>query len=144
MIKEMTIQDFNDTLLTNFKRHQVITEMWVDQKTDWNIQKTHKIRKWDQEKRQWLLSYLKTIVENGGVVIGVYKKTQLIAFSSIENKLIKDFINLSMFFVDDDYQHQGIGSQLFYKTCLKAKDLGATQLYISSIPAKKLSTSIPI
>ena len=63
----------------------------------------------------------------------------MIGVSALESEFIgrkKDQLQLYFHHVDNHYRHRGIGGKLLTKIVEKAKELGATKLYISATPSK--------
>lgn len=140
LIRELTHSDLHTDLLQNFNHHQVIDRIWVKEESGWVLRDAHSIRRWDEEKRQWIPRYLLEQVNNGGGAYGAFDGDRLVGFVSVDGHLQgsdEQYANLTMLFVDDEYQRRGIGRKLFHAVVKKAGQIGAKKLFISAIPAEK-------
>jgi N-acetylglutamate synthase-like GNAT family acetyltransferase len=79
------------------------------------------------------------ICDRNGVLLGAFVKDRLVGVSVLESEFIgkdKDQLQLYFHLVDSNYRHRGISGELFRKSAMKAKELGAKMMYISATSSK--------
>jgi len=94
---------------------------------------------WNSDKVKEHISRLYKLYDNGGFVYGAFDNEKIVGIATITNKFIgknNDQLQLEFLHVGKNYRKKGIGKKLVNKTKLKAKELGAKKLYISSIPSQ--------
>lgn len=140
IIQELRQTDLNDTFLQNFEHFQTYHRIWKKTDDQWVLEETNSIiRKWDNEKRLWIPKYLGQKLDNGGYTFAAYLENKLVGFISLDGDHLgssKQYMNLSMLFIDDRYQRRGIGKLLFDKCAKRALNVGAEKLFISAIPSE--------
>lgn len=95
---------------------------------------------WDHEKKLSVVHALRTGLQDGGIVIGVYQQMELIAFANVESNRFgtrKEYVEFPYIHVSKELRGSGIGKRLFQICCEKAKQLGAEKLYIAAHPANR-------
>lgn len=138
-IRELHTSELHTSLLRSFHHHQTWGRTWVRGDTDWVLKAKCGVRQWDNAKRQWIVPYLKQQINRGGCVLGAFDGNRLVGFASVDGLLRgadNAHANMTMLFVDDEYQHQGIGKALFTAIAGKASEFGAEKLFISAIPSE--------
>ena len=138
IIKPISI--FSPTLLTGFSHDQKWSEQWVKQEGAWVLEQTTQCRKWSNDKKVWISSYLEEQTKHGGQTYGAYIYDRLVGFAAHgAPKMIDEikWINLTMLFVDEDYKRRGIGTLLFDKIITSAKEKGVEKIFVSAIPSKE-------
>lgn len=137
-IQLLSRQDISDDFLEGFNHKQRITAKWKKVNDAWVTVETDILRAWDDEKRGWIPGYLRKQIDHGGSVLGAFYDDRLVGFCSVDGVLLGEhakYANLTMLFVDDEYQRQGIGRSLFCGIKKAAGDLSADRLFISAIPS---------
>ena len=137
-IRKLEADMLTEDMLLGFKHHQVILKKWINKHERWELIDTFEVREWNEEKRKWIPKYLQQQIERGGSAVGAYIKDNLVGFCCIDGiEEIKgcQYANVTMLFVDDDYQNMGLGKALFTSICESAKKLKAEKLFISAIPS---------
>ncbi len=75
----------------------------------------------------------------GGVVVGSWKGSRLVAMASLDIRPVGDdpeVMKLDMLYVDVEHRRQGIGRQLIEMLAERARRSGATALYVSATPTR--------
>lgn len=141
----MTIKilwDIPDDFLSGFQHDQIIRRKYVQSDGAWKVIPADEHRAWSPEKRLWIPQYLREQSKNGGTIAAAYEKTsgELLGFASVDGVLRGTnarYANLTMLFVDDRFQRQGIGARLFRELCSRAVAMGAEKLFISAISSEE-------
>lgn len=137
-IEKLKEADIKSDMLINFKHKQKITKKWVRNETAWEMSEASDVREWSGDKRIWITDYLKQQLERGGFAVGAFSDDTLIGFGCIDGVLrgnTAKYANLTMLFVDDEWQGKGIGTLLFGKISMYAPSLNADKIFISAIPS---------
>ena len=138
-VRKLCKEDLTPEMLMGFRHEQIWTKQWCRMADEWCLESCEKMRTWDLEKRKWIPNYLLAQIENGGYVTGAFDDSQLIGFSCVDGVLsgkLARYVNLTMLFVDDRYQRQGIGKKLFLAAVNATQTIGAEKLFISAIPSE--------
>ena len=139
-IRQLTCEDLKTDFLNGFNHNQTWNKQWVKENNSWVLKDCVMSREWDNEKREWIPTYLLEQINRGGATIGAYVKDKLVGFCSIDGTLRNGYANMTMLFIDDDYKRLGIGKKLFLSISEKAKTIGAEKLFISAIPSQDTIT----
>ncbi len=137
-IKSLKPSDIRPQMLVSFSHKQVISDKWVKDGGRYELIKSDEIREWSREKRVWISQYLTDQIVRGGFAVGAFYDDRIIGFSSIDGIVrgeTEKYVNLTMLFVDDNWQRKGIGGSLFRQTCLCAQKTKADKIFISAIPS---------
>jgi GNAT superfamily N-acetyltransferase len=136
--KELSLEEVHENFLSTFNRYQETKQVLVKHQ-DQLIMKTDSfIDDWDDVKKLSVIQSLKTCIQAGGSVFGVYHQTELIAFANVEStrfSMHNEYVELPYIHVSYDLRGSGIGKKLFEVCCKKAKLLGAEKLYIAAHPS---------
>ena len=138
MFKILSLTDIYPSMLENFKHRQYISTKWVKGGNGWELTKASELREWSDEKRIWITQYLCQQIERGGYVAGAFYDNHMIGYAAVDGVLggeYEKYANLTMLFVDEDWQRQGIGKELFRMICQCATGIKAEKLFISAIPS---------
>ncbi len=138
--KNLSTNDLSDELLNSFNHNQSWSKQWIKENDQWVLRKVSKSREWDIEKRKWIIKYLSEQIERGGSVIGVFDNARLVGFCSVDGILRGSqnlYANLTMLFIDDEYQRKGIGKTLVLLIMKEAAKIGAEKLFVSAIPSEE-------
>ena len=135
----LSAADLSPGLLSSFRHRQLIRRKWV-RRADWELCGAAEVREWDREKREWIPEYLRWQLERGGSALAAYSGDELVGFCALDGCLSGEtarYANLTMLFVDDGWQGQGVGKALFRLICVQARKLGAEKLFLSAIPSEE-------
>lgn len=138
IIKSLSPSDIYPEMLDSFNHKQIISNKWTKKDGHYVLTQTYEVREWSRDKRIWISQYLYQQINRGGYVVGAFSDSKMIGFGSLDGILqgtSKKYANLSMLFVDDEWQHKGIGKSLFEQMCVFAKSMEADKIFISAIPS---------
>ena len=112
VIRFLRPSDLHTQMLAGFQHRQVISDKWVKDGNGYELIKTDEIREWDKDKRIWIPGYLMQQIERGGTAAGAFMNGRIIGFASLDGILMsrpEKYANLTMLFIDNRWQRQGIG-----------------------------------
>ncbi len=138
IIKPLSPDNLTTNMLLDFNHTQHIKQKYIKKENEWILTPVDIVRQWDLEKRQWIPEYLAEQIERGGFALGAFEDETLVGFCCIDGYLCgqtANYRNLTMLFVDDNFQRKGIGRKLFQQACSIALQKGAEKLFISAIPS---------
>lgn len=133
--RNITLEELNADLFSNFIRHQVVTKVRRIENGEWMIKDEPFIDDWSDGDYEFLVSCLKNTIMTGGLLYGAFSDDKLKGFVSVESELfggMQKYLDLTSIHVSEDMRGNGIGRQLFHKAKEWAKANGAKKLYISS------------
>ena len=133
-VRELNIDDINESLLDYFNRYQEVNKVWRVENDRKVIKDISFTEDWNYTKKQTIINEFKETLLNNGAVFGAFEETILIGFASLSDMLLgenKEYIQLLQLQVSYDFRGKGIGKMLFHKCAEKANRLGANKLYIS-------------
>lgn len=136
--KKLTIEEIRDNFLSTFNRYQETHQVLVKYQDELIVKKDSFVDDWNHEKKASVIHSLRYCLQAGGVVIGVYREHELIAFANVENVIFgtdSDYVELPYIHVSKELRGSGIGKRLFEICCEEAKLLGAKKLYIAAHPS---------
>lgn len=137
-IRLLTPSDIYPEMLESFKHKQIISNKWVKTGDHYELAKANEVREWSKDKRVWISQYLCQQMNRGGFAAGAFSHSQMVGFSCLDGILqgiLEKYVNLTMFFVDDEWRRKGIGKELFKQMCLCAENMKADKIFISAIPS---------
>jgi GNAT superfamily N-acetyltransferase len=76
------------------------------------------------------------MLEAGGVLLGAFEGDTLAGLGVLRYKLTLTMAQLALLHVSREYRGQGVGKMLVQEMFRLAREDGARQLYVSSIPSK--------
>lgn len=115
--------------LENNGRLELKNEFY-DVKNEWWI---------NEEVEKILLPRLYDLFDRGGTIIGAFEGTVISGMVALESEFIgkyKDQLKLDILFVSKKYRKTGIGKNLMNLAIEKAREKGASKLYISATPSQ--------
>lgn len=133
--ERLTTENFNEYSLDKFVRHQICNE-WIRKKDgEFYILKKDFIENWDLEELRDTAAEELTAIREDSIAYGAFDEGRLIGFASLRNEIFgsfKQYIELKMMHVSEEYRGLGIGKKLFLLVASEAKKLGLEKLYISA------------
>ena len=75
------------------------------------------------------------VLDRGGVLLGAFDGEKLAGFAVLLPELSEGMAQLAALFVDSSYRRCGIGSLLVGEVERRAREAGASKLYVSAIPS---------
>lgn len=122
-IKQILASEINSNLLDNFNFYNKVTKVWRKKENDWVLEDISYIRNWDNSKKRWGINYFLSCLNQGGILLGAFDRSNLVSFTLIDGKLYgskNQYANLRFNHVSYEYRGKGLGSQLFIESCKKA------------------------
>lgn len=123
------------SLFQKFNRYQKVTRCWRKEQDIWILKNIDYVEDWSEAQYEFLVKCLKNTVETGGFVFGCFDGSNLLGFTSVENKRFgsrKQYVQLSCIHVSFESRGKSLGKGLFGCAVLAAQRLGAKKLYISA------------
>ncbi|KAB3531039.1 GNAT family N-acetyltransferase [Alkaliphilus pronyensis] len=133
--KSLLLEDITPSLLDDFDRYEEVYRAWRKEKGEYYLKDVYYTESWDSEELKTVQNSLKETIIKGGTVLGVYDKTKLVGFASLESQFFgskNQYIQLSNLHITRDYRSLGIGKTLFNLCVEKASEYGAKKIYISA------------
>lgn len=133
--KELNDAEINVALFSSFDRYQEVKKCWRKENGQWILKNIAFTEQWDSDEYKYLVKCLKNTIKTGGTVFGAFHNNVLVGFTSIESEffgLEKKYLQLSCIHTSYENRGKGIGKNLFSIACIKAKEMGAQNLYISA------------
>lgn len=131
--------DLKPHLLDDFSRHQRITKYFRKVDGQNVLEEGDFTLDWDEAKKQALIHEdFREVLNFGGGLFGALVDGRVIGFACVDGRLVgstKEYIQLIMLHVSEEYRKRGVGSALFYLCADEARRLGGEKLYISANPA---------
>ena len=140
LIRKVDPAELDGAFLWDFDTYQCCHKIWEKKDGEWTLKRTHAVRQWNDGKKLQITRYLKQLLQSGGRVFGAFTEDKLTGFLALDKDLggaKREYLNLSMLFVDARCKRQGVGRYLFDECVKEASALGAKKLFISSIPAEE-------
>jgi ribosomal protein S18 acetylase RimI-like enzyme len=79
---------------------------------------------------------LTPIVQRGATLLGVFDHDQLAGIAIIEERFEADMAWLVFLHVSNGYRRHGIGTALWTEAVARARNAGATSMYVSATPSE--------
>lgn len=98
-----------------------------------------KIEDWEEEELADFIQRLHDLYDRCGFIWGTFEENRLVGLVSLDNKRFGknlDFLKLDMLYVSNSHRGKGIGRKLMAISKTKAREMGASKLYISATPFK--------
>jgi len=105
------------------------------------VKEFYAIKSWPEGQGQVekMINRLYDLYDRGGTVFGAFDNITIAGMAALESKFIgknKDQLQLALLHVSNKYRKMGIGKKLLDLARNKAKEMGASKLYISASPSK--------
>lgn len=136
--RQLTPEEIPDSLLATFSRYQVTDHVLAYVNGRLIQKEDHFIESWGEKKLIETSRYLRDCTERGGIVLGAFQDSACIGFVSIEPNRFgsyQQYRELTFCHVTSQLRGQGIGKQLFNRSCALARQSGIKSLYLSTHPA---------
>jgi GNAT superfamily N-acetyltransferase len=128
--------------LTEINREEQVREAYVLKNGELEVQQVNwDVPDWpmdgsDDFSMRGNFERWKPIMEAGGVLLTALEEETLIGFAILRPQLTKSMAQLAELHVSNGYRGKGVGTMLIQETFRLAKEGGATDMYVSSIPTK--------
>ena len=137
----LTKKNFCENSLDEFVRHQVVGECWrKNSENKYVLVSNPYVEDWDLDKRREIARDVLHTIEQKGFAYGAFCEGKIVGYILVSTKFFgssQQYIELLLYHVSEPYRRQGIGKELFYLACSRAKELGAKKLYISAHSSKE-------
>lgn len=140
LIRKVDRAELDGAFLWDFDNYQCWHKVWVRKDGQWLLERAHAVRQWSDEKKLHLTGCMAELIDAGGCVFGAFAENRLVGFLTLDETFggsKKQYLNLSLLFVDSRYKRRGIGGYLFAECVKEAAVRGAEKLFIASIPAEE-------
>lgn len=94
---------------------------------------------WSAEGLQNYVARVRALLRRGGEALGAWRDGRLVGFATLDVTGVggdPSILQLDMLYVSRDSRGQGIGRRLTTALADRARELGATALYISATPTR--------
>ena len=128
-------EELNRELFQKFQRRQNVTKCVRREGDAWVVKEAPFIDEWSEKDYETLVNCLKSTLENGGAVFGMFADGALKGFASVEGTLLGykgNYVDLTSLHVSREFRGKGIGTRLFHMAAGWALAKGGEKLYISS------------
>lgn len=137
LIKELFIADLTPELLANFERYQEVKKCWRKDNDIWVLKNIAFTEKWSESKKQTIVSTELTecVLAGGAVFAGFNGQGQAIAFAAVSSTRFgneNQYVQLTQLHVSAESRNKGMGKELFEHCIKKAREYGASKLYVSA------------
>ena len=132
--------NFNINSLDNFILNQRVTECWRRAGNAYRLLPVSYTENWNLFERREKAQKIITALNSGATAFAAVKDSVIIGFALLTNQpfgSVKQYLELSEFYVSDKFRRRGTGKLLFEKICCEAKKAGAAKLYISAHSARE-------
>ena len=127
--------DLQDALFFQFDRRQTVKKRLQKIDGTWQEQEVHFVDNWTADDKKTVLLTLRSIIAQGGMVVGAFSDKKLKGFAAVKAGLFgpdQEYLDLPYIHVSADMRGRGIGKVLFQLAKDWAKAHGAKKLYISA------------
>lgn len=139
-IEPLTISNFNEHSLDDFRRRQQVTEVWRRNGNEMELVYQPFVEDWDAELRRAAAERMLGNLRRGYFGTGAFDGGKLVGWTFYGNELIgerKNYVELHMFHVSELYRGKGIGRRVFEASLPLVRETGAERIFISSHSAKE-------
>ena len=132
-------ENFDETSLDAFLRHQVITECWCCVDGAWALRPVSFVEDWDLPTRREKAADTLSAIDADVPAFGAFDGEQVVGVAQLGERLGSrgQYVELDRLHVSEPWRGKGVGRRLFAAACDAAINLGAEKLYISAHPARE-------
>lgn len=94
---------------------------------------------WSEDGLREYVERVRALLRRGGQALGAWRRDRLVGFATLDVAGVggdRSILQLDMLYVSRDSRGQGIGRRLTTALADRARELGATALYISATPTR--------
>lgn len=138
--KKLTENNFNDSSLDGFVRHQEVKECRRRINGEWRLMPMEFTEDWDSTVLREKAAEVMDFIGGKGFAYGAFSDDKIVGFITVSRSLFGSrgqYAELVMFQVSEPYRGHGIGRRLFGLACEEARSIGAERLYISAHSSKE-------
>lgn len=139
-IEPLTLSNFNEHSLDDFRRRQQVTEVWRRNGNEMELVYQPFVEDWDADVRREAAERMLGNLRRGYFGTGAFDGGKLVGWTFYGNELIgerKNYVELHMFHVSELYRGKGIGRRVFEASLPLVRETGAERIFISSHSAKE-------
>lgn len=136
--KELTLDDLYPDLLMDFDRYQETTRVWAVENHSLHQKDDTFIDEWGVEKKRKVVKDMEHYLQTGGFVVGAFTNSMLKGFACVEGEFFgsrNQYLDMPYIHVSRELRGKGVGRRLFAMCAERAKQIGASKLYISTHPS---------
>lgn len=126
--------------LSEVDRSEVVEYIYYFRNGKLELEKeSYDIKAWDNKELSSFINRIYDLHDRQGYIFGAFDGERIVGLVAIDSKLLgrnKDQLKLDMLYISSSYRGKGIGRNLVEICKVKAKELGASKLYISATPFK--------
>lgn len=115
-IEPLTLSNFNEHSLDDFRRKQQVTEVWRRNGNEMELVYQPFVEDWDADVRREAAERMLGNLRRGYFGTGAFDGGKLVGWTFYGNELIgerKNYVELHMFHVSELYRGKGIGRRVF-------------------------------
>ena len=137
-IRELRRHEIQD--VWSIDRAEVVENVYYHEDSQLVLKSEHyDMKGWPQGEPEHYGPILLDCYDRGGTFYGAFDGETLVGAAILESRFIgrqRDRLQLKFLHVSRIYRQTGLGRTLFEKAVVRASELGARQLYISSTPSE--------
>ncbi|NBD34979.1 MAG: GNAT family N-acetyltransferase [Chloroflexi bacterium] len=140
-IREMTHDEL--PLMWEIDRSEVIENIYYLEDGELVLKpEFYDVKGWPPGETELYMTHFEECFTRGGTFYGAFEAGELIGVAVLESKFIGSErdqlpqLQLKFLHVSKKHRGRGVGVALFAKAAVKARELGAKQLYISATPSE--------
>lgn len=131
----LTDDNFSESSLDGFVRHQNVTECVRFSGGKWIKEKNEFTEDWDAKRLREVASEILRYIHKGAYAYGAFSDGKVVGFAVVDNELFgseKQYAELAIFQVSEPYRNHGMGKVIFEAVCNAARERHVKKLYISA------------
>ena len=132
---KLTAENFDVNSLDDFIRHQQVKKCWRKINNVFMLVKNEYVEDWSLDRHREVACEILNGIKEGGVGFGAFCDGRVVGYTYLSKQLFGSklqYMELKLFHVSEPFRGNGIGKELFKRTCTEAKQSGAKKLYISA------------
>lgn len=130
-IEPLTLSNFNEHSLDDFRRRQQVTEVWRRNGNEMELVYQPFVEDWDADVRREAAERMLGNLRRGYFGTGAFDGGKLVGWTFYGNELIgerKNYVELHMFRVSELYRGKGIGRRVFEASLPLVRETGAERI----------------
>jgi predicted N-acetyltransferase YhbS len=135
-----TLQKHEITKFNEIDRSEIIENIYILKSGKLGLVKEYyHIKEWNSDQIESYVKILDGLDDRNGALYGAFDRSLLVGLIALDSTMIgesKNYLKMDKLYISKDYRNKGIGNRLVEMAKEKAKELGATKLYISATPSE--------
>ena len=135
-IEPLTLSNFNEHSLDDFRRRQQVTEVWRRNGNEMELVYQPFVEDWDADVRREAAERMLGNLRRGYFGTSAFDGGKLVGWTFYGNELIgerKNYVELHMFHVSELYRGKGIGRRVFEASLPLVRETGAERIFILTL-----------